>query len=180
MSIHPDISGDTTMSRTLPVLVVGAALALIATGCSGAADKSAAGPPSTAVSAPTATTATAGAPTAPTTAVPEPTATTAATGSTRGATHTAKQACPVSKATLLKAMKEDESTVTLGTPECYAGYVLVQTSAKHPVADDEIATLKYESGAWKYLGGSTADFCEGMPAATIKHFESHFSYGCGG
>jgi hypothetical protein len=179
MSIHPHISGDATMTRTLAILAVGAALALTTTACTGAADKSAAGAPAaraTAGSAPTATTATAAAPTASTTLVPAPTATTR--GSTAGSTRKASQACPVSKATLLKAMKNDDD-VTLGTPECYAGYALVEVLAKHPVADDEIATLKYESGAWKYLGGSTADFCAGMPAATVKHFEKNYPFGCG-
>ena len=180
-------------THTRSILVLGAGLALTTAACSGTGDTSAAGAPTTAA-APTTASATAAAnpTTAAATTAPAPTGTKATSRSTASPIATAKQVCPVTAATLRAAMKADEggaialkAGVTLGKPECYAGWVLVaQRSIKdangNPVTDDEIATFKYESGSWRYLVASTADFCEGMPAATRKHFESHYDGGCGG
>jgi len=170
------------LTRTLSILALGAGLALTTAACSSAGGASAAG-------APTTPAATATAAVAPTTAAATTAPAHAATG---GSTATSRQGCPVSRATLVAAWGAEKfgaeqlkHGATLGEPECYAGYVLVdQTSIKdasgNPVADDEVATFKYQSGSWKYQGASSADYCEGMPATTRKYFKSHFDGGCGG
>jgi hypothetical protein len=171
------------------MLAAAAALALAAAACSSTSDAGApavSAAPTTAAPVPSTTGATGGAATA------VPATTEASGGSTGGATPAAGQACPVTVATLTAAMRADKNGggrlakgATLGEPECHAGYVLVvQTSVKdangNPVADDEIARFKYESGGWRFQGASTADFCAGMPAATAEYFASHFTSGCGG
>jgi hypothetical protein len=164
------------LTRTLSILALGAGLALTTAACSSAGGTSAAGTPT--------------APAAPTTAALA--STTPAPTAVGGSTTRSRQGCPVSRATLVAAWRAEKiggeqlkHGATLGEPECYAGYVLVtQTSVKDangkPVADDEVATFKYESSSWKYQGASSADYCEGMPATTRTYFKSHFDGGCGG
>ena len=112
-------------------------------------------------------------------------------GSGAKAVAPASRVCPVTAATLLAAMKAGPGGVSLvkkrpklGAPACQGGYALARhdsaVDAKgNKLADDEVATFTYESGSWRYRGGSTADFCEGMPAATVRYFEKHFYSGCG-
>ncbi len=187
----PRIVWRTRLStRAVSILAVSAALALATTACSGADDTGATGAPTTSSSTATAAPSTTGA--AGGSATPVPSTTKAAGGSTTGASDAAGQVCPVTTETLLAAMRADKNGgsrltlgATLGKPECHDGYVLVeQGSIKdengNPVADDEVASFKYESGGWRYQGSHSADYCDGMPAATAKYFRNHFSGGCAG
>jgi hypothetical protein len=134
----------------------------------------------------------AGCSSATTTAAPAPTATTTTaspTATTTGGTVTVTSAvpagsvapkggagCPVSEATLLKALRSSAvskflaPTDTLTGITCYQGYALGLTHPRQ--ADNAEVVFHYTGGAWHAVNGGTAGYCDGVvPAAVRPHLK---------
>lgn len=159
-------------------LVLAATAALAVSGCSSTGATTA----TPATTAPASTTAPT---TAPTTTAPASTATGAPTVSatpiagTRSTTSkpAAGTSCPVSEATLLRALRGSEvakslaPTDTLTGITCYQGYALGLT---HPSqADNAEVVFHYTGGAWRAVNGGTAEYCDGVVPASVRPHLKH-------
>jgi hypothetical protein len=142
-------------ARNLVVLVAGAGLALGVAACSNDTKTGA---------APATTTTAASAPASPATSAP----------AAKPASSVASSSCPVSAATLEEALTKQAPKGLAGAKlseiKCYQGYAFGSTP-DGPVADGEQILFKFESGAWKYVGGGSGGYCTSdLPADVEKHF----------
>ncbi|GAB1644824.1 hypothetical protein [Krasilnikovia sp. MM14-A1259] len=159
-----------------------AAVLAVGTGCT--AQKTTTTPPAPAATGSTATGSTpAATPSASKSATGQPSKSGAPKGSTTPSpAHTGTSAagfgCPVTGATLVKALYADPSdikdrlakTATLSGVECYEGYALGRTNPKD--ADHAMVVFRYDAArhTWHPVSGGTAGYCDNVvPSAVRKH-----------
>ncbi|MEV4641252.1 hypothetical protein AB0J80_28310 [Actinoplanes sp. NPDC049548] len=165
--------------NTRTPLVLAAAAAVLAVGACSSNDATKAAPATSATPAPTATTSASGAPASTSPTVEAPPSSAAPVTSKRSSTAepVANKGCPASEKTLLRAFRTSKvaealmPTETLTSITCYKGYALGLT---HPEkADDARVVFHYEDGAWKAIGGGTAEYCDGVVPAAIRPHLKH-------
>ncbi|GAA2846226.1 hypothetical protein Acy02nite_48090 [Actinoplanes cyaneus] len=162
-------------TRTFAVLIAATGLTFGAAACSStsASQATAPTPQATAPTAAPASSAAAPAPTASKAAAKVAPVTTKTTAS--------DSECPATEATLLAAweIKSGHAPIKgtrLTKIACHDGWAIA--GFEPPGQESEVDSFHYVGGKWTYLGGGSAGYCAGIPAAVQKHFATHGPRAC--